>query len=291
MSDKLTSFYKNKEISCGDQVLRLDQPKIMGIINLTNDSFFDGGRYNKGEKYLYKAAEMIDAGAHILDIGAVSTRPGAPLIAAKKEWEILEKPLQNLKRNFPQILISVDTYNASLIKKCAHLGVNIINDVSGGSWDSQMFNEIAQYQMAYILMHIKGKPENMQDAPQYHAITQDVFTYFEERIGMLEELNFHQIILDPGFGFGKSLDHNFQLLAQLKRFEKLNYPLLAGLSRKSMIFKPLHITPEKALNGTTVLNTLALYNGARILRVHDIREAFETIELFSQYNEGLKSKE
>ncbi len=289
MSNRSTSFYKNNEMPCGDQVLNLTEPKIMGILNLTKDSFFDGGRYNNGEKYLFKAAEMIEAGAHIIDVGAVSTRPGAKFVRAKDEWDILQKPLQGLKRNFPHILISVDTYNAEQVRKCAHLGVHIINDISGGSWDDQMYREISKHTMAYIMMHIQGTPENMQQSPTYTSVVDEILTYFKEKIEVLHDLNFHQIILDPGFGFGKTLKHNYQLLAQMKQFEKLGYPLLAGLSRKSMIFKILNSTPEESLNGTTVLNTLALQNRAQILRVHDVKEAFETIELFSQYNEGLKN--
>lgn len=286
MSDRSTSVNKKNDLSCGDQVLSLDKPKVMGILNLTNDSFFDGGKYNSGDKYLYRAAEMIEAGVDIIDIGAASTRPGAKLINAIDEWDILEKPLQNLKRNFPHILISVDTYNSAQVKKCAHLGVHIINDISGGSWDDKMFQEISNHTMAYILMHIQGQPDNMQKAPIYKSVTDDVMSYFKERIAVLEGLGFYQTILDPGFGFGKTMEHNYQLLAQLNQLNDLGYPIMAGLSRKSMIFKILSNTPEEALNGTTVLNTLALENGAKILRVHDVKEAFETIELFSQYKRG-----
>jgi len=287
MSDRSTAVNKKIEIPCGDQVLSLDKPKIMGILNLTEDSFFDGGKHNRGDKYLYKAAEMIEAGADIIDVGAASTRPGSKLVNPIDEWDILEKPLQNLKRNFPNILISVDTYNSSQVKKCAHLGVHIINDISGGSWDDKMFHEISNHSMAYILMHIQGQPENMQKSPSYHSVVGDVLDYFSEKLVALEALGFYQTILDPGFGFGKTVKHNYQILAQLTQFKNLGYPVLAGLSRKSMIFKILNKSPEEALNGTSVLNTLALQNGAQILRVHDVKEAFETIELFSQYKEGL----
>jgi len=286
MSENSTSFYKNKEISCGDQLLKLDEPKIMGIINLTNDSFFDGGKYNTGEKYLFKAAEMIEAGAHIIDVGAASTRPGAKLIKEKEEWEILQKPLQSLKRNFPNVLISVDTYNSNQVKKCAHLGVNIINDISGGSWDDRMFQEVSQYTMAYVLMHIQGQPDNMQESPKYHSVVKDLIHYFKSKIEEFKELNFHQIILDPGFGFGKTTRHNYELLAKLSQFANLKYPILAGLSRKSMIFKVLKNSPAESLNGTSVLNAFALQNGAQILRVHDVKQAYETIALFLQYKEG-----
>lgn len=280
-------FYKNKSLKCGDKELDLADPKIMGIINLTKDSFFDGGKYNGGNKYLYRAAEMVEAGANIIDIGAASTRPGAKMIKELDEWDILENPIEQIKKNFPHIFISVDTYNAGQVKRCADAGVNIINDISGGSWDERMFQEVAKYNMAYIMMHIQGNPETMQNNPKYGSVTLEVLEYFKERIKILEDLGFHQIIIDPGFGFGKTIEHNFQLLAHLKEFEKLNYPILAGMSRKSMIFKTLNTSPEESLNGTSVLNTLALQNGSHILRVHDIKEAFETIALFSQYKEGL----
>jgi len=286
MSEKSTSFYKNKKISCGDQLLDLNEPKIMGILNLTEDSFFDGGKHNKGEKYLYRAAEMIEAGVDIIDIGAASTRPGAKLINENDEWEILQNPIRNLKRNFPNILLSVDTYNAKQVKKCAHSGVNIINDISGGSWDDRMFQEISEQSMAYVLMHIQGQPDNMQNSPSYHSVIDEVSLYFKEKTEELKQLNFQQIILDPGFGFGKTIEHNYKLLAQMKQFESLGFPLLAGLSRKSMVFKVLNNTPEESLNGTSVLNTLALQNGASILRVHDVKEANETIQLFSRYKRG-----
>jgi len=285
MSDKSTSFSK---IQCGDLVLDLETPRIMGIINLTEDSFFDGGTYSKEKEYLKRASNLIEGGAAILDIGAASSRPGTDLINEDDEWQVLENPIKRIRAEFPDILISVDTYNASQIEKCSDLGVHIINDISGGSWDSKMFEEISKFNMAYVMMHIQGKPKNMQDQPQYISVLDEVRTFFEEGIKKLNGLNFHQIILDPGFGFGKSIEHNYQLLAKLNSLSSLNYPLLAGLSRKSMIFRVLEISPQEALNGSTAIHMLALQNGAHILRVHDAKEANETIRLFSMYKEALE---
>lgn len=262
----------------------------MGILNLTPDSFFDGGRYLKDDAYIKRAEEMIAEGASIIDIGAVSTKPGAILVDELEEWKVLEKPIKQLRKKHPDILISVDTYNAAQIKKCNDLGVNIINDISGGSWDDQMFTEIAKYKMAYVMMHIKGQPENMQENPSYENILEEVLNYFNTRVNKLSELGYDNIILDPGFGFGKKLEQNYELLAEMKQLESLELPILVGLSRKSMIFRALEISPEEALNGTTALNMLALINGANILRVHDVKEACETIKLFSRYNRFVINK-
>lgn len=287
MSEKSTSF---SEIQCGKMVLSLKKPQIMGIINLTMDSFFDGGSYLKEEEYLKRAATLIGEGSVIIDVGAASSRPGAKLIGELDEWQILETPLKLLRKEFPDVIISVDTYHSSQIKRCADLGVNMINDISGGSWDPEMFIEIAKYNMAYVMMHIQGTPLNMQDAPDYSSVVDEVSSYFMERIKKLENLNFTQIILDPGFGFGKSMEQNYQILAQLNSFAQLKYPLLAGISRKSMVFKTLGISPQEALNGSTALHMLALQNGAKILRVHDAREANETIRLFSMYKKALENE-
>lgn len=258
-------------------------PKVMGIINLTPDSFFDGGKYQKEEAYLERAEKLVEEGASILDLGAASSKPGAKLIDEKDEWAILEYPITKIRKRFPEILISVDTYNASQVQKCADLGVNIINDISSGTWDEQMFTEIAKQNMAYVMMHIQGKPENMQENPSYENVTEQLMDFFKLRIEKLQNLGFDKIIIDPGFGFGKTLEHNYELLAGMKQLKQLGFPILAGLSRKSMIFRALEISPDEALNGTTALNMLALMNGANILRVHDAREARETISLFSLY--------
>mgnify|MGYP002639597689 CR=1 FL=1 len=271
------------QINCNHQLLDLGIPKVMGIINLTPNSFFDGGKYQKEDAYLERAEKLVREGAAILDLGAASTKPGSKLVDKQDEWEILEKPIKQLRTRYPEMLISVDTYNATQVKKCADQGVNIINDISGGSWDEQMFTEIAKYEMAYVMMHIQGQPEIMQENPSYGNILEELKEYFKIRIEKLRTLNFDKIILDPGFGFGKTLDHNFELLAGINRLESLGHPILAGLSRKSMVFRTLDIGPNEALNGTTALNMLVLINSAKILRVHDVKEAVETIELFSRY--------
>lgn len=287
MSERSTSF---SEIQCGDLVLNLERPQIMGILNLTDDSFFDGGKYNHGEKHIVRAESLVREGASIIDIGAASSKPGMALINAEEEWQILEKPLKELRNRFPSTLISVDTYNASLLERCADAGVNMINDVSGGSWNESMYEEISKFQMAYVMMHIQGTPVNMQDNPNYTSLIDEVMVYLEEGIRKLNDLGFKNIILDPGFGFGKTSAHNFELLAKMQQFLRLGYPILAGLSRKSMIFRSLDIGPKEALNGTTALNMLALQNGAHLLRVHDAKEARETIQLYTLYKEGEKAK-
>ena len=285
MSENNSSFSK---FQCGDLRINLESPQLMGILNLTDDSFFDGGRYNKGDGFLSRAEKLVEEGCSIIDIGAASTRPGAELIDEQEEWRILEKPLQVLRKKYPSILLSVDTYNAGQVKKCSDLGINIINDISGGSWDEKMYNEVVRYQMAYVLMHIKGEPKTMQSQTAYSSVIDEVKNYFEEGIKKLNEFDFKNIILDPGFGFAKTLAQNYELLAKMSQLEVLGYPVLTGLSRKSMIFRALEISPQEALNGTTALNMLALQNGAKILRVHDAKEARETIQLFSLYKESEK---
>lgn len=272
------------QINCNHLELDLSVPQVMGIINITPDSFFDGGRYEKEDAYLERAEKLVAEGALILDLGAASTRPGAQLIDEQKEWKILENPIKQIRKKFPDVLISIDTYNSGQLGKCSDLGVNIINDISGGSWDEKMFLEIAKYNMAYVMMHIQGQPENMQQNPNYNHLIGEVKEYFEARIKKLKSLGFGNVILDPGFGFGKTLEHNFELLAKMAELDEFGLPVLAGLSRKSMIFRALNITPQQSLNGTTALNMLALQNGAKILRVHDVKEAVETIGLFSRYN-------
>ncbi len=283
MNENYTSFSK---FQCGDLSLNLESPQIMGILNLTKDSFFDGGRYHEGDAFLKQAEKLLKEGCSIIDIGAASTRPGAELIDEEEEWSVLEKPLLKLRKEFPQIIFSVDTYNAAQVKKCDAIGVNIINDISGGSWNEEMYAEVSKFNMAYVMMHIKGEPKTMQSKTEYSNVIGDVKNYFEEGIKKLNELQFDNIILDPGFGFAKTLEQNYKLLAKMSQLEGLGYPLLAGLSRKSMIFRALEIKPGEALNGTTALNILALQNGAKILRVHDAKEAHETIQLFSLYKEG-----
>jgi dihydropteroate synthase len=256
-------------------------PLLMGILNSTPDSFFDGGLYTSEVKWLQKTADMIEAGADIIDIGAYSTRPGAVNITEEEELERLIPVITSVRRHFPEQLISVDSFRASVVEKAVGEGANIINDISGGTIDNAMFPVVARLQVPYILMHIKGTPQTMQVAPTYENVVTEVNAYFEERIKLLQELDFFKIIIDPGFGFGKTLEHNFELFNNLEKFQSFNAPLLVGISRKSMIHKVLNISSKEALNGTTILNTLALTKGASILRVHDVKEAKEVIDLYS----------
>lgn len=285
MSGKSTAFSTNQTLNCRGKLLDLKEPKIMGILNLTPDSFFDGGRNLKDDFFLIKAEELVTEGAAILDIGAATTKPGSKLIDAEAEWNILEQPLKLLKNRYPKIIFSVDTYNASTAQRVADIGVEMINDISGGSIDDKMFEVICKNKMAYVLMHIQGIPENMQQNPVNGNVVEKVQNFFEQKLEVLKKCGIENILLDPGFGFGKTLDQNYQLLKELGEFKKFDLPVLAGLSRKSMIFKQLETNPQEALNGTTALNTMALLNGANILRVHDVREARETISLFLKYKQ------
>lgn len=255
-------------------------PLIMGIINITPDSFFESCR-NMTEKEVLSAAEKaLTDGADILDIGGYSTRPGAPEVSTEEELQRLCFALSCIRRQFPDALLSVDTYRAKI---AAHVvrefGVSIINDISGGTLDADMFETVAKLQVAYVLMHMRGTPQNMSQQTDYENMMADIMDFFQQRIFRLKELGVKDIILDPGFGFAKTLEQNYELLQKLSYFRVFNLPILAGLSRKSMIYRLLDKQPQDALNGTSVLNTIALMNGAGILRVHDVKEAMETVIL------------
>ncbi len=257
-------------------------PIIMGILNITPDSFFDGGNYLTELDWLIKTEQMVIEGANIIDIGAYSTRPGAKNITEEEETKRLIKAIQSIRKKFPDLLISADTFRASVAKKAIEAGANIINDISGGTLDNKMFKTIAKLNVPYVLMHIHGTPKTMQKNPTYTNVVSDVYTFFEKKIAELNDLGVSKIIIDPGFGFGKTLEHNYQLLNNLKKFHSFNLPLLVGFSRKSMINKLLNTKPENALNGTTVLNTIGINMGAKIIRVHDIKEAKEVL-LITEY--------
>lgn len=260
---------KNREILKDEQRI-----KIMAILNYTQDSFYDGGKYNTPEKFLERVHQCINEGADILDIGVASTRPGAKLIDPKKEWEILKPLLTEVRKKF-NVLISIDTYNAYTAEKSIEYGVDVINDISGGQFDDKMFDVIAKSKVFYVLMHTSDIPERMQQHTQYKNVVQDIKQYFAERIEMLERKGFSNIIIDPGFGFGKTIEQNYELLHNLHEFKSLEKPILAGLSRKSMIYKKLNTTPDSndTLIGTVILNTIAIMKGASILRVHDVKES------------------
>jgi dihydropteroate synthase len=274
---------KTIEYSCNGKIIKFNKPLIMSIVNITPDSFYDGGKYDSESDVLKDVEEKINSGANIIDIGASSTRPNSDEITEKEEWKRLKDVLISVRANFPDILLSVDTYRASVAKKSAEHGIDIINDISGGNLDSLMFKTVADLNIPYILMHIQGKPKTMQNNPKYLNVVDEVKKDFESKITQLINLGFNKIILDPGFGFGKSLENNYQLLKSLNVFSSFNYPILAGVSRKSMINRVIGTNPVTALNGTTVLNTIALQNGASILRVHDAFEAKQAIELVEFY--------
>lgn len=252
----------------------------MGILNVTPDSFFDGGQYRKPEIILQRAEKMLQEGAAILDIGGLSTRPGSQAVSAEEEVGRVVPAIKLLKAKFPDVIVSIDTYRAPVARAAVDAGASIINDVSGGEMDQAMFQLVATLQTPYILMHMQGNPAEMQKNPQYENVTRDVLNSLVPRIGKLRSLGVKDIVVDPGFGFGKSLAHNFQLLNELHAFRILDLPILAGISRKSIICKSLGVTPADALNGTTALHMVALQQGAKILRVHDVKEAVETITLF-----------
>ncbi len=271
-------------LSSGEKTLNLNQPKVMGILNLTPDSFYEKSRQKNLDELLTNAEKQINEGASILDIGAVSTRPGAKEVTEKEELYRLLEALKRLRETFPEIWISIDTWRSGIAKICIEEGADMINDISGGSFDLNMPALIAEKNTPYVLMHIKGSPENMQKDPVYENIIEEVNVFFKKQISKLYAAGATQILLDPGFGFGKTLKHNYHLLKHLAQFSDLGYPILAGLSRKSMIYKHLNISPDEALNGTTVLHSLAIQNGARILRVHDVKETVQIIKLLEIYN-------
>ena len=255
----------------------------MAVINLTPDSFYDGGKFSSTADVLKDAEMKVAEGASILDLGAASSRPGAVEISAEEEIARLKEPLRELRHAFPHVFISVDTYRASVADFAIQSGADIINDISGGDKDPEMLPLMAKSQVVYILMHMQGSPQTMQHNPHYDDVVAEVRRFFTQKIEVCERLGLHKLILDPGFGFGKNQEHNYRLLKHLDAFVELGYPLLAGISRKAMVNKLLHTTPVTALTGTTVLNTLALHNGSKIVRVHDVKEARQAVELLEFY--------
>ena len=275
------SEIKSMEYTCNGKTLTFIKPLLMAIVNITPDSFYDGGKYDTVTDVLRDVEEKIKQGAHIIDIGAASSRPGAKEIDETEEWERLNNYLPHIRKQFPETFISIDTYRSAIAKKSAGSGADIINDISGGNIDSRMFETIAKLNLPYILMHMQGTPQNMQQNPHYANVVKEVKEELFDKARQLKALNFYKIILDPGFGFGKTTEHNYELLKNLSQLSE--FPLLAGVSRKGMINKVIKTNPVTALNGTTVLNTIALLNGASILRVHDVTEARQAIELVEFY--------
>ncbi|MBT6013909.1 MAG: dihydropteroate synthase [Flavobacteriales bacterium] len=252
---------------------------VMGILNITDNSFYDGGQYNSEEKILSHTKKMLEEGASIIDLGAQSSKPDSEPISEKEETEKLVSTIHLLKQNFPEIIISIDTYRSKVAEKCINSGADIINDISAGEMDEEMFATIAKLKVPYIIMHMKGTPKMMQNNPKYNNVTEEVFSYLEKKVNELKQLGVTDIIIDPGFGFGKTIKHNYQLLNHLEKFTQLGVPLLIGVSRKSMIYNILETNAENALNGTTVAHTVALQKGINIIRTHDVKEAMECIKI------------
>lgn len=252
----------------------------MGILNVTSDSFYDGGKYNSVEKAIQRTETMIKEGAFFIDIGAASSKPGSELISPEREKEKIIPILEALKFRFPETHFSIDTYNHGVAQACIEAGASIINDISGGILDPKMHQTVAQYSIPYVMMHMQGTPKSMQKKPEYDNIITEILTFFVQQTKTALKAGIQDIIIDPGFGFGKNTSHNYTLFKHLNQFKTLGCPLLVGISRKSMIYKYLNTSPEEALNGTTALNTLALDRGAQILRVHDIKEAKECVDLW-----------
>ena len=267
-------------INVNGRLIDLSEPQVMGILNVTPDSFYAGSRMETEKDIINRLHQITSEGASILDIGAYSSRPDAEHISAEEEMNRLRTGLDLVRKHQPEAVVSVDTFRADVAKMCVEeYGVAIINDISAGHMDPAMFETIAKLSVPYIMMHMQGTPQDMQMNPHYDHLLKEVFLYFAERVQKLRDLGVKDIIIDPGFGFGKTLEHNYELMNHLDEFQLFELPLLVGISRKSMIYKLLGTTPEEALNGTTVLNTLALMKGANILRVHDVKAAKEAVTL------------
>lgn len=271
---------KNRYINVGGSLMDLSTPRVMGILNLTPDSFYAGSRVQTEEAIARRAEQIVAEGGAMIDVGAYSSRPGAADVPVQEEMERLRRGLEVVRRTVPDAVLSVDTFRADVARMCVEeYGVAVVNDISAGEMDADMFRTVARLNVPYVMMHMQGTPQNMQQEPRYDNLLREVFLYFARKVQQLRDLGVKDIILDPGFGFGKTLEHNYRLLAHLEEFRVFGLPLLAGVSRKSMIFRLLGITPQESLNGTTVLDTLCLMKGADILRVHDVKEAVETVRI------------
>ena len=271
---------ETKYINVGGRLMDLSTPCVMGILNLTPDSFYADSRMQTEDEIACRARQIVDEGGAIIDVGAYSSRSGAADVSPREEMDRLRRGLEIVRRTVPDAVISVDTFRADVARMCVEeYGVDIINDIAAGEMDADMFSTVARLNVPYIMMHMQGTPQNMQHEPHYDNLLREVFLYFARKVQQLHELGVKDIILDPGFGFGKTLDHNYQLLAHLEEFRIFGLPLLVGVSRKSMIYRLLGTTPQESLNGTTVLDTLCLMKGADILRVHDVRQAVETVQI------------
>jgi dihydropteroate synthase len=269
-------------INCNGKLIDLDSPKVMGILNVTPNSFFDGGKHDNEKAILTQVEKMLQEGATFIDIGGYSSKPNAEFVSEEEELNRLIPVIQNVVKEFPEIIISVDTFRSNIAKESIENGAAIINDISAGNLDAKMMETVGKLQVPYIMMHMKGTPKTMQSLAQYENIVKEILFYFSQKIAHARSLGINDLILDPGFGFAKTVEQNFEVLNKLELFEMTELPLLVGVSRKSMVYKTLETTAEFALNGTTSLNTISLLKGAKILRVHDVKEAVECIQLFKQ---------
>lgn len=274
------THFIHSQINVNGRLMDLSQPRVMGILNVTPDSFFAESRKQTDEAVEAQVERMLAEGADMIDIGAYSSRSNAEHVSAEEEMARLRRGLTALRRAAPEAVVSVDTFRADVARMCVEeYGVAIINDIAAGEMDPEMFATVAQLGVPYVMMHMQGTPQNMQLNPHYDNLMKEVMTYFAEKVDRLRQMGAKDLILDPGFGFGKTLDHNYELLSHMEEFAEFGLPLLVGISRKSMIYRLLDITPQESLNGTTVLNTIALLKGAHILRVHDVKPAVEAVKM------------
>lgn len=271
-------------INCKGQLIDLSIPKVMGIVNVTPDSFYDGGKLQSDRLILNQVEKMLIDGATFIDIGGQSTRPNSEFLSPEEEIRRVLPAVELILKHFPDTLLSIDTFHSQVAAESLDLGATLINDISAGGIDSKMFEVIAKYQVPYIMMHLRGTPQTMQNENQYEDLVKEVLFYFSQKIALARAFGINDLIIDPGFGFAKNVTQNFELLSKLDLLQFTELPILVGVSRKSMIYKTLDSTPEEALNGTTVLNTIALTKGASILRVHDVKEAVECVKLFDNLN-------
>ncbi len=275
-------FARKKTLNLKGRLVSIDRPKVMGILNATPDSFYDGGKYTQHEACIRRIESMMQEGVDIIDVGGYSSRPGADFVDEEVEINRVIPCIEEAIHRYPNAIVSIDTFRSEVAKAAVDHGALMINDISGGEADPKMFETVAALNVPYIMMHMKGNPQNMQQLAQYENLKEELFIYFQKKVKLLNNLGVYDVILDPGFGFAKTLDQNYELLGKLDYFNMLNVPILVGVSRKSMIYKQLKVTADDALNGTTALHTIALIQGASILRVHDVKEAKEVITLFQK---------
>ena len=271
-------------INCKGQLIDLSKPKVMGILNVTPNSFFDGGKYKNADEIVAQVQKMLSEGATFIDIGAYSSKPNAEFVSVEEEIARIVPIVELLVQQFPNILISIDTFRSEVAEACILKGAALINDISAGKLDDLMLGVVAKYKVPYIMMHMRGTPQTMQTLTEYEDLIKEMLLYFSERIAAARSLGIHDLIVDPGFGFAKTLEQNYEVLQKMELFQQLELPILSGISRKSMIYKVLNTNASESLNGTTTLNTISLVKGASILRVHDVKEAVECVTLFNAMN-------